>query len=222
MQPVEHAVIAAAGLGSRLGLGLPKCMININDEPIISKLIRVIENHVNTIIVVVGYREELVIEYISSQHPNVVLVRNPYFRETHVTYSYALGAKYLKGKCIFIDGDLIIDQDSISRFIYKAGKSDILVGLTEPKSEDAVYALVSTSGGNLTVNDFSRAEKSKYEWANIVSGPPDLINDTSQYVFENIMEHLPAKGSILNLCEIDTTKDLELACKFFNYKQSIV
>ena len=36
MQPVDFAVIAAAGLGSRLGYGIPKCMLEIGGSTLLS------------------------------------------------------------------------------------------------------------------------------------------------------------------------------------------
>mgnify|MGYP003131060655 FL=1 len=63
MQVVEGAVIACAGLGSRLGLGLPKCLIEVDGKTILTRLIESLRPHVSRIHVVIGYREELVADY---------------------------------------------------------------------------------------------------------------------------------------------------------------
>ena len=50
MQTIGSAVIAAAGLGSRIGMGMPKCMIEIDGVTILSRLLTALRPHVPVII----------------------------------------------------------------------------------------------------------------------------------------------------------------------------
>lgn len=211
MQFVESAVIAAAGLGSRLGLGHPKCMLELGGVTLISRMIRTLEPHVSRIHVVVGYREDMVIEHCARYHPQVVLVRNPEFRTTNTAQSLALGACHLTGKCVFLDGDLLLNPDSFADFLFNAAQSEILVGLCQPNTENAVYVNAEDSPHGLIVNGFTREYQTNYEWANVFSGPSTLMNGAENYVFEHLSKMLPLQGHMLELAEIDTGSDMHSA-----------
>lgn len=216
MQNVTSAIIAAAGLGSRLGLGMPKCMIEINRKTILTSLINILKQHVSVIHVVVGYREEMVIEHCARHHRDIVLVRNPDYRVTNTAYSLAQGARHLSGKVLYLDGDLIISPNSLNKFIDLARARDILVGLTDAKSDNAVFVQGTESDNLIKISQFSRDIQSKYEWANIVAGPSKLMNGASGYVFERLVEYLPLEGYMLELAEVDTADDLVAARRFAN------
>ena len=106
MQDVKSAVIAAAGLGSRIGMGVPKCMIEKEGITILTRLITTLRPHIPFIHLVIGYREEMVINYCSIHHRDVVLVRNPDYRTTNTAYSlskelriYQVKYSILMGTC---------------------------------------------------------------------------------------------------------------------------
>ena len=211
MQHVESAVIAAAGLGSRLGLGHPKCMLELGGVTLLTRMIRMLESHVSRIHVVVGYREDLIIDHCARNHPHVVLVRNPEFRTTNTAQSLALGARHLTGKCVFLDGDLVINPDSFSAFLDHAARTEILVALCQPNTENAVFADTEESAQGLTVRGFTRENRTLCEWANVFAGPSTLMNGAENYVFEHLAERLPLPGHMLELAEIDTSADMRSA-----------
>ncbi len=220
MQDVTSAVIAAAGLGTRIGLGMPKCMIEIGGQTILSRLINTLRPHVSAIHVVVGYREEMVVEYCSLHHRDVVLVRNPDFRTTNTAYSLSMGSQHLPGKVLYLDGDLLVSAASLKKFLTAAKQRDILVGLTNAKSENAVYVLAEEAGDCINISGFSREQKTKFEWANIISAPNDLMHGAPGYVFERLIEHLPLQGHMLELAEVDTPDDLSAAQHFVHQLSS--
>ena len=215
MQPVDCAVIAAAGLGSRLGHGLPKCMLEIGGKPLLSRMIEMLESRVARIHVVVGYREELVINLCANFHRRVVIVRNPDYRITNTAHSNALGAMGCHGKTLFLDGDLVIDPASMQRFLDRAAESDITVGITQAHSEGPVY-VHGTDGAQppSMLERFSRSDTSAFEWANVVAGPASLMDGAKAYVYERLSILLPLPACELILREIDTAADLELARLF--------
>lgn len=214
MQPVRNAVIAAAGLGSRLGLGHPKCMLELGGITLLTRMIRLLESHISRIHVVVGYREDMVIDHCARYHPQVVLVRNPDFRTTNTAQSLALGALHLTGKCVFLDGDLVINPESFGSFLEHAAQSKILVGLCQPNTENAVFAVAEDSAQGLTVTGFTRENRTLHEWANVFVGPNTLMNGAENYVFEHLAKQLPLPGFILELAEIDTSADMRSAETF--------
>lgn len=214
MQDVAGVVIAAAGLGSRIGMGMPKCMIEIGGMTILSRLIKTLRSHFPVIHLVIGYREEMVIKYCSIHHRDIVLVRNPDYFTTSTAYSLSKGAIHLPGKILYLDGDLLISRESLSRFLTAAKEKDILVGLTDAKSENAVFVHGEASGSFVQISEFSRDKRSKIEWANVLVAPHDLLVGAPGCVFERLVEYLPLKGHMIELSEVDTSDDLEIARQF--------
>lgn len=214
MQNVTQAVIAAAGLGSRLGFGIPKCMVEIEGVTILTRLINRLRPYMSIIHLVVGYREEMVIEYCAQHHRDVVLVRNSDFRTTNTATSCSKGSQLLTGKVLFLDGDLLITKESLENFLTRAQNLDILIGLTPAKSEDAIFVQARLCGGYVDVFGFSRTNRSTVEWANIFVGPSHLLDGANGFVFEGLNRFLPLPGCLLDLAEVDTIHDLAAAQEF--------
>ncbi|MFC3682031.1 NTP transferase domain-containing protein [Hydrogenophaga luteola] len=215
MQPVDFAVIAAAGLGSRLGYGIPKCMLEIGGSTLLSKLIDTLTPLVRRIHVVVGYREEMIVDLVARRHRDVVLVRNPQFRTTNTAQSMALGARGCHGKVLFLDGDLLIEPESLQAFVTEAACHPLLIGVTPSSSENAVYVTTRTQArGETLVTGFTRTQATPLEWANVFAGPADALDGEVRYVFNRLEQQLPIPCSELNLREVDTVADLSEARRF--------
>lgn len=212
MSPVKNAVIAAAGLGSRLGLGMPKCMISINRVPILARTLALLSEHVENIVVVAGYREELILEYCQNHFRNVVIARNPDFATTNTAHSLSLGGRLVSGKTMFLDGDLLLEKASLKRFFVLAQASELMLGVTEARTEQPVYAqCVQTRAGYLTITSFSREKPTAYEWANLFVGPHSVMDGAQRYVFEKLGEQLPLQGALIEVEEVDTPDDMARA-----------
>ncbi|WP_423458063.1 NTP transferase domain-containing protein [Ottowia sp. VDI28] len=210
MQVIEGAVIACAGLGSRLGMGMPKCMIEVGGKTLLSRLIETLQPLVPRIHVVVGYREELIIEHCARHHREVIIARNPEFRTTNTAHSIRLGSTGMCSKVLYLDGDLIIEPSSLQSFVELAAKVPLLVGVTQAKSSQAVFVATHDEGGapSKFVDNFQRTPATPWEWANVFAGSPNLLAEGMHYVYECIEPHLPVAAHVLNLHEIDTQEDL--------------
>jgi CTP:molybdopterin cytidylyltransferase MocA len=203
-------VIAAAGLGSRLGHGLPKCMLEIGGTTILTRLVDAISPHTDRIHVVVGYREEMVIDYVATHHRDVVLVRNPDFRTTSTIASLTLGARGLSGQLLFVDGDTVVRAPSLADFIARGTQHPVLVGTAPAASEDGVYVTLDDNATN-DVLAFHREDPADHEWANILLGPSELLAGHTGYVYEALTAQLPLPTASLELAEVDTAHDLRRA-----------
>lgn len=210
MSIVKNAVIAAAGLGSRLGMGMPKCMITIDGVPILARTLDLLMEHIETIVIVAGYREDLIIEYCQNHYRNVVVARNPDYGTTNTAQSLSLGSRFISGKTIFLDGDLLIEKHSFRNFLKLAEGVDTLVGVAEARTENPVFVECSVEAHTnyLSINEFSRDKATSYEWANLFVGPHNLMDGADGYVYQRIAEQLPAIGALIEVEEIDTPQDM--------------
>jgi NDP-sugar pyrophosphorylase family protein len=193
-------------------------MLEIGGMTLLSRLIRTLEPLVPRIHVVVGYREEMVIELCAREHRNIVIVRNPAYRSTNTAESMSMGARACQGKTLFLDGDLLIEPRSLRAFIAEASRHDLLMGVSATRSEQPVCVELAEHGqadGELRlVSGFTRDARFPFEWANVVAGPPRLMDGVSGYVFERLRERAPLPALPIELREVDTLADLEMANEF--------
>jgi choline kinase len=194
-------------------------MLELGGRTLLSRLIDTLQLDVKDIHVVVGYREELIINHCAKLHRGVVIVRNPEFRTTNTVQSMSMGAHGLTGKTLFLDGDLIIDPDSLHAFLYKAAEFPVLAAIAPSRSENPVNVELDAghgADGKTKITAFTRANGYDFEWANVIAGPARMLDDATGYVYEKLEESLPLHAVALNLREIDTAADLEIAREFVN------
>lgn len=216
-------VIAAAGLGSRLGYGRPKALVEIEGRTMIERLLTGCLADEKDIRIVVGYQEQDVIDHVRNLRPDVIFVRNPDYRDGAARRSFALGAQAIKQPLIMMDADLLVDLASWRAFTAEAHKratqggtqaERFLIGITPVNSTDAVF--VRTSGGipsaPAKIEGFTRKEPQPFEWASIacLDGSCFSTNDKS-FVYECLEPYLPLATAVIDIAEIDTPEDMKSA-----------
>lgn len=212
MSSVKSAVIAAAGIGSRLGLGYPKCLIEIGTKTLLQHLIGNL-NHIEDVRIVTGFMAPQVIKSALEIRKDIIFVQNNAFRSTTTLTSYAMGATGCSGNVLYMDADIYFTPASFAEFIVACEKSDEpLLAVTTAKTEDCVYI---ARDGDLNALSFSRTVKSDVEWANLAYLPPGTLVPANQNVFEQLAQKLPCKTKLVESFEVDTLADFALLTKHF-------
>lgn len=207
MQAVENVVIAAAGMGKRLGKGIPKTLVPVNNKMICEYQLELLKN-VKNVFMVVGFCEDEVMEAVRKIRKDVIFVRNPDYRHTKTLESYYLASKLIKGSALYMDGDMIISATDFDRFMASCEQNQLCVGISKRISDDPVYAFVND---NKQVIKFSYDGKSDYEWSNLLYIDSEKLDSGKENVFEYISKFLPIKYEVVDRLEIDTPEDLKLA-----------
>jgi choline kinase len=205
-------LIAAAGIGSRLGMNLPKCLVEVNGRSLLERLLSDVLKDEADVRVVVGFRAEEVIAKARAVRNDLLFVRNPSFRDTSVRHSFWLAARHVKQSCIIIDGDTLIEPASWRAFRHAADQHDTLVGVTPSSTTDAVFADVGVL--DQQVRRFTRSERLGYEWCGVAKMAPQLFDRHTDYVYQCLEPILPAPAFELEIAEVDTQQDLRLAMAF--------
>ena len=125
-------VILAAGKGTRMGdIDTPKCLLQINEIPIIKHQINSFKkNGINDILVVTGYKSEMIHELLNNE---VKYVQNSRFNEMNNIYSVWLAIQKLQDDVVCVDGDLMFDE----KVLVKCVESENEIGLmVEPNTRD--------------------------------------------------------------------------------------
>ena len=209
---VDTVVICAAGLGSRLGLDMPKCMVKIGNHPLIYYLLEVLKD-VKNIRMVVGFKEEEVIQYVKSIRDDVLFIRNKHYMSTTNAYSLYLGSHDLNSPFMNIDGDMYLTRENFNLFCSQIRENEDLIGVTKSYTEDAVFVKTDTFG---KVIAFSREPISDLEWTGIAYFVNAKITKEGQYVYQEIEKFLPIQSVEIECFEIDTPKDLEVLSNQFD------
>ena len=207
MSTIKHAVISAAGMGARLGLNMPKCLLKFSGTTIIQHQLELLKD-IEDVRIVVGFMEMDVIKVVKSIRSDVVFVRNPHYQDTSNTYSISLATKGLKNPHILVDGDLLINKKSFLEFIDSFDGKNSLVGVTNSSTDDAVYVEIDDKD---KVINFNRNVKSKYEWSGIACLNNIIVDKEDPYLYQVLEKHLPLKAKYIECSEIDTADDLNRA-----------
>lgn len=217
MSSVKCVVIAAAGIGKRLGRGVPKCLIELNGYPVYEYQLKLFRN-ADEIRMVVGFEDERVIKEVTRSRRDVIFVRNPAFETTSTLQSMFLGCRGVKGKCLFIDGDMIVSEQSFCNIEKQCEQDTEFIGVTTDISEDPVYAAVRDGW----VDGFCRQGRSQYEWANIAYVDSSRLQYLNTHFYVQLQKYLPLKAVEVERLEIDTPHDLEHAEKILAVRRDFV
>lgn len=106
------AIVLSGGVGSRMGLDIPKQYLLVNDQPIINYCLKTFLDNNNTDVIVIGVAEEwkkYVIENLGKLNPNKVV----YFSPPGLTRQYSIynALKVLKDRG-FKNDDVVLIHDA--------------------------------------------------------------------------------------------------------------
>lgn len=124
------AVILAAGEGKRLRPyteNIPKVMLPIVNKPILEYVFDAVANSgIDEIIVVVGYKKEVILEYFKDyKKAKITYVIQD--KQLGTAHALLQAKKYTDQPFIVLSGDNIIDKNSISKLISDNSKYTILI-----------------------------------------------------------------------------------------------
>lgn len=208
MPPIEHVVISAAGIGSRLGLNRPKCLVEVAGRTLLDyHFERLVD--VPYVWLVVGFQEEDVIAHALALRPNIIIVRNPEFARTNTLQSIFRVARHLHERFLVVDADTVVRPDSFRDFIKAAEHYNQLVGVSSYTTSDGVRVVLNQE--NTRVQAFTREPHYEWEWTGIAILEPSTVVDQPIYVYQALEPYLPLPAYELDAFDIDTVADLDMA-----------
>lgn len=207
MSSAQSIVLSCAGIGSRLGLGKTKTLMDIDGKTLIARQLEMFRG-VEDVRIVVGYQASEVIEEVLQYRQDVTFVYNHDYFETKTGASFYLGAKDAADYVIEWDGDLLVHPDDVRMLLETDGE---YIAYADKMSDEAVMVRVDEQGNVLS---FSR-ESGDYEW----TGPACIKREKLRYastshVFNMLEPYLPMKGLKIRACDIDTYEDYQRALEF--------
>ena len=200
------AIILSAGEGTRmrpLTLTKPKTMLPVAGKPIIQYNIEALRDcGVKDILLIVGYKEEIVRNYFKDgSHLGVNISYATQSKLEGTADAIGYGKDFIEDSLITLNGDIILDVDILSEIIedYEKSKPDTLMVLTEVEDPSA-FGVVELDGDNI----INIVEKPKKEEA-----PSNLIN-TGIYIFNKDIFDKIDKTEVSPRGEYEITDSLSL------------
>jgi choline kinase len=199
MPAIKSVVISSAGIGSRLGLGQTKSMININGKPLILWQLEQFKE-VEDLRIVIGYQADDIIKEVLKYRDDVVFVYNHRYFETKTGASFYLGAKHAGEYVLEWDGDLLVHPEDIKIIL---SMNDEFICYSDKASEDGVFVNTDDQGNVLSFN----RKNGDYEWTGPACIKRDKVFYTSENVFNQLEPYLPMRGVKVRAYDIDTYQD---------------
>lgn len=206
-------VINAAGLGSRLDYGLPKCLVPVLGRPLIEWQLDLLSDV--EVIVVAGYRAAEVSKAVSEIRSDIPIVINHRFHDSGTALSLRLGARIAQNWVVSLDGDLLPEPCYLDQFITGPGS---MVGASRRATAEAV---------GLNIDADHSATEMGYE----ITGPLEwngllrlrreqVVTFGEGHVFESLRPFLPLPVVLGSCVEIDDSDDLRRANKWMKSRVS--
>ena len=206
MSSTKSIIISCAGVGSRLGLGQTKALVQINHRSIISWQLELLKE-VEDIRIVIGYQASDVVKEVLRFRKDVTFIYNHNYFNTKTGASFFLGAQHGNEYAIEWDGDLLVHPDDVKFLLNEPNE---FICYSEISSDEAVFVNINNKGD---VISFSR-QSGDYEWTGPACIKKNKIKYTENNVYNQLEEYLPIKGLKIRACDIDTYEDFQRAIEF--------
>ena len=198
-------VISCAGMGKRLGMGMPKALIKIDGKPLIIRHLEMLKD-CEDIRVVVGYKAEDVIKVVKEYRKDVTFVFNHDYMNNGTGASVMLATNHANKFVITLDGDLLIHPDDMNKILeYKRP----FVGVCKASTDEPWLTRIE----NEQVVEFTKKE-GQYEWTGVCQFEAATMKPGTGHVFQLLEPYLPMDYLFLRTKEIDTPNDYENAIRW--------
>ncbi|MCL6487392.1 MAG: phosphocholine cytidylyltransferase family protein [Alicyclobacillus mali] len=117
------AIILAAGVSRRmrpLTDERPKCLLPVGPKAVIDwQFEALLKNGIHDVIMVVGYRKEMIHDYIRTHHPsfNVRFIENPAYESTNTLFSLSHALRDWSGDFFYMNADVVYDARVLERLV---------------------------------------------------------------------------------------------------------
>lgn len=196
-------IISCAGMGTRLGAGVPKAIVDVAGKPIIIRQLECLDEY-DDVRVVVGYQADKVIEVVQKYRKDVMFCFNNDYKTTGTAASFSKGIINAKEFSVALDGDLLVHPDDLKMFL---SKDEELIGGCTPTTDNPV--LMSLNEKNQVI-EFSR-EHGQLEWTGLAQIRTNRLVAGDKHVYMMLEPLMPINVMKIRTKEIDTANDYDNA-----------
>lgn len=199
-------IISCAGMGTRLGIGMPKALVNVDGKPLIIRQLEMLQD-CSDVRIIVGFQADKVIETVKSFRKDVMFAFNYDYRTTGTAASFSKGLTGARTYVVALDGDLLVRPDDLE---WVLNAEEEVIGGTTPSTDNPV---LMTLDREHRVIEFSR-ERGQLEWTGLAKMRTDRLTPGTGHVYKMLEPLLPIRAVEIHTKEIDTVNDYENAVKW--------
>lgn len=197
-------VICSAGMGTRLGIGTTKALIDICGKPLIIRQLELLDGY-DDVRIVLGYQAEKVIEVVNNHRKDVMFAFNYDYQNTGAAASLSKGIINSRKYIVSIDGDLLINPNDFDKFINYDGEC---IAISKNVSDEPVNVKIEHNRA------ISFCKTSDYEWSGMVKVKRDSLKFQKGHIYEMLTDALPMDVMNIETRDIDTQDDYERTVKW--------
>lgn len=206
MKDNKTIIISCAGMGTRLGAGVPKAIVDVGGKPIIIRQLECLDDF-DDVRVVVGFQADKVIETVQKYRKDIMFCFNNDFRTTGTAASFSKGLINAKEYAVALDGDLLVHPDDLKDFL---SRNEELIGGCVPTTDNPV--LMTLNEKNQVV-EFSR-EHGRLEWTGLAQVRTERLVPGKKHVYMMLEPLMPINVMKIRTKEIDTMNDYDNAVRW--------
>lgn len=193
-------------MGTRLGIGMPKALVNVDGKPLIIRQLEMLQD-CSDVRIIVGFQADKVIETVKSFRKDVMFAFNYDYRTTGTAASFSKGLTGARTYVVALDGDLLVRPDDLE---WVLNAEEEVIGGTTPSTDNPV---LMTLDREHRVIEFSR-ERGQLEWTGLAKMRTDRLTLGTGHVYQMLEPLLPIRAVEIHTKEIDTVNDYENAVKW--------
>lgn len=156
---IPKCVVLAAGTSTRLRPftdNMPKCLLKIGGKTLLERTIEnVIAAGIKEIAIVVGYRAEMIHEFVKQQFPRqrIRFILNPYYASTNNAYSLLLARRFLEDRneivnhnLLLLDSDILFSSKLLPHLLRAEEKNKIAVRVSGEHNGEEIKVAINSYG----------------------------------------------------------------------------
>ena len=196
---MRTVLISCAGVNSRFGLNVPRCLAPVEGKPLIQWQLDHLQDF-EDIIVVVGCQAPDIMRSVLEKRPDAVFAVNHDPEKASLLESMAMSVNFLREPFIYLDGNSLVSSTAIQAMVDARCPS---IGIRRTYSENPVCVRLGTGNHAGEVIGFT-LEPQEYEWIGLAKLDPQHIKGASDAdcVYSAIERFLPVAAIEVDSAEV--------------------
>lgn len=201
-------IICCAGMGTRLGIGSTKALIDICGKPLIIRQLELMKDY-DDVRIVIGYQAGRVIDAVNQFRKDIMYAFNYDYRMTGEAVSLSKALVGLRKYTVIIDGDILMNAVDFSGFMNYPNEC---LGICAINSDEPIYAIVDEKMDVVGLNE----EAGTHEFSCLAKVLSERLQPGNRSVYEMLRPLLPIHSVQLRARDIDTPDDYDRMLRWFN------
>lgn len=199
-------IICCAGMGTRLGIGTTKALVDICGKPLIIRQLEQLKQY-DDIRIVVGFDAERVIRTVKEYRKDIMFVFNYEYEHTGTADSLRKALIGARDEIIALDGDTIVNTNDFNKFLMYDG--DCIAISKDATNEPIVADILDGKVVEL------KKKNGHIQWSGMTRVKKEKLNKTERHVYDMLNTLMPMEYLEIRLKEINTQDDYEKAIEWY-------